>query len=221
MGQKIHPLGVRLGITQTHKSMWFANTKTYPNILREDFLIRSFIEKKLSSASLVKVQIDRKADQIEVYLHTSRPGVIVGRSGTGIDLLRQGLEAFVNNSKKIKINVVEVENPDTEAALIGDFIVQQLEKRVAFKRAVRQAVQKAQRAGIQGIKIQVAGRLNGAEIARSEWVREGRVPLQTLRADIDYAYRRALTTYGILGIKIWMFKGELSPKKKVSPTITE
>ena len=141
MGQKIHPLGVRLGITQTHRSMWFANTKTYPSILREDFLIRSFIGKKLSSASLVKVQIDRKADQIEVSLYTSRPGVIVGRSGTGIDLLRQGLETFTNNSKKIKINVVEVENPDTEAALIGDFIVQQLEKRVAFKRAVRQAIQ--------------------------------------------------------------------------------
>lgn len=221
MGQKIHPLGVRLGITQTHRSMWFANTKTYPSILREDFLIRSFIGKKLSSASLVKVQIDRKADQIEVSLYTSRPGVIVGRSGTGIDLLRQGLETFTNNSKKIKINVVEVENPDTEAALIGDFIVQQLEKRVAFKRAVRQAIQKAQRAGVQGIKIQVAGRLNGAEIARTEWVREGRVPLQTLRADIDYAYRRALTTYGILGIKIWMFKGELSPKKKALSSLTE
>ena len=221
MGQKIHPLGVRLGITQTHRSMWFANTKTYPSILREDFLIRSFIGKKLSSASLVKVQIDRKADQIEVSLYTSRPGVIVGRSGTGIDLLRQGLETFTNNSKKIKINVVEVENPDTEAALIGDFIVQQLEKRVAFKRAVRQAIQKAQRAGVQGIKIQVAGRLNGAEIARTEWVREGRVPLQTLRADIDYAYRRALTTYGILGIKIWMFKGELSPKKKAPSSLTE
>lgn len=216
MGQKIHPLGVRLGITQTHRSTWFASSKTYPSVLKEDFLIRSFIEQKLSAASIVKVQIDRKADQIEIALHTSRPGVIVGRSGTGIDLLRQGLETFIQNKNKIKIHVVEVENPDTEAALIGDFIVQQLEKRVAFKRAVRQAVQKVQRAGIQGVKIQVAGRLNGAEIARSEWVREGRVPLQTLRADIDYAYRRASTTYGILGIKIWMFKGEISSAKKPS-----
>jgi small subunit ribosomal protein S3 len=216
VGQKIHPLGVRLGITQTHKSTWFANSKTYPSVLKEDFLIRSFVEKKLSNASIVRVQIDRKADQIEVALHTSRPGIIVGRSGQGIDLLRQGLEVLIKNTKKIKIHVVEVENPDTEAALVAEFIVQQLEKRVAFKRAVRQAVQKVQRAGVQGIKIQVAGRLNGAEIARSEWVREGRVPLQTLRADIDYAYRRASTTYGILGIKIWMFKGEIPSKKKSS-----
>jgi small subunit ribosomal protein S3 len=216
VGQKIHPLGVRLGITQTHRSTWFANSKIYPSVLKEDFLIRSFIEKKLSTASIVKVQVDRKADQIEIALYTSRPGVIVGRSGTGIDLLKQGLEAFIQNNNKIKIHVVEVENPDTEAALIGDFIVQQLEKRVAFKRAVRQAIQKVQRAGVQGVKIQVAGRLNGAEIARSEWVREGRVPLQTLRADIDYAYRRASTTYGILGIKIWMFKGEISSTKKSS-----
>jgi len=216
VGQKIHPLGVRLGITQTHRSTWFANSKTYPSILKEDFLIRSFVEKKLSNASIVKVQIDRKADQIEISLYTSRPGIIVGRAGTGIDLLKQGLQAFIQNNNKIKIHVVEVENPDTEAALIGDFIVQQLEKRVAFKRAVRQAIQKVQRAGVQGVKIQVAGRLNGAEIARSEWVREGRVPLQTLRADIDYAYRRASTTYGILGIKIWMFKGEISSTKKSS-----
>jgi len=210
VGQKIHPLGVRLGITQTHRSNWFADSKTYPSILQEDFLIRSFIEKKLNNAGLVRIQIDRKTDQIEISLHTSRPGVIVGRSGTGLDLLKQGLSLVINNKNNIKIHVVEVENPDTEAALIAEFIVQQLEKRVAFKRAVRQAVQKVQRAGVPGIKIQVAGRLNGAEIARSEWVREGRVPLQTLRADIDYAYRRASTTYGILGIKIWMFKGEVT-----------
>lgn len=214
MGQKIHPLGVRLGTTQTHRSKWFANSKDYPDVLREDFLIRSHIEKNLHTAGLVRIQIDRKADKIEITLHTSQPGVIVGRSGTGIDSLRQGLETFISQTKKIKIQLVEITNPDAEAALIGDFIVQQLEKRVAFKRAVRQAVQKVQRAGVKGVKIQVAGRLNGAEIARTEWVREGRVPLQTLRADIDYAYRRAQTTYGILGIKIWMFKGETSNHKK-------
>nr|BCG67727.1 ribosomal protein S3 [Haptophyceae sp. NIES-3900] len=213
MGQKIHPLGIRIGTTQTHRSNWFANTKNYSDILREDFIIRSFVEKKLRNSGIVRIQINRKADQVELAIHTSRPGIVVGRSGTGIDLLRKGIETLINSSNKIKIYVVEVENPDTEAALIGDFIVQQLEKRVAFKRAVRQAVQKVQRAGIQGVKIQVAGRLNGAEIARSEWVREGRVPLQTLRADIDYAYRRAQTTYGILGIKIWMFKGEISSAK--------
>lgn len=212
MGQKIHPLGVRIGITQTHKSVWFANSKNYSDVLKEDFLIRSFIEKKLSTASIVRIQIDRKADQIEISLHTSRPGIIVGKSGAGIDSLRENIEDITSSTKKIKIHIFEIENPDTEAALIGDFIVQQLEKRIAFKRAVRQAVQKVQRAGVKGIKIQVAGRLNGAEIARSEWVREGRVPLQTLRADIDYAYRRAQTTYGILGIKIWMFKGEITNK---------
>jgi len=212
VGQKINPVGVRIGITQTHKSIWFADTKNYPDVLREDFLIRSFIEKKLKNASIIRIQIDRKADQIEVSLHTARPGIIVGKSGAGIESLRTGLSSIMENKKKIKIYVVPVDNPDTEAALIGDFIVQQLEKRIAFKRAVRQAVQKVQRAGVKGIKIQVSGRLNGAEIARSEWVREGRVPLQTLRANIDYAYRRAQTTYGILGIKIWMFKGEISPK---------
>jgi len=216
VGQKIHPLGVRLGTTQTHRSVWFANVKNYSNVLREDFLIRSFIEKKLSNASIVRVQINRKADQIEISLHTSRPGIIVEKSGKGIDSLRKSLLEVTNITQKIKIYIVEIKDPNQEAALIGDFIVQQLEKRVAFKRAVRQAIQRVQKAGVQGIKIQVAGRLNGAEIARSEWVREGRVPLQTLRADIDYAYRRAQTTYGILGIKVWMFKGEILPKNKSS-----
>lgn len=216
MGQKIHPLGIRIGITQTHRSIWFANTKNYPDILKEDCLIRSFIEQNLNNANIVRVQINRKADQIEIFLHSSRPGMIVGKSGKGIDELRTSLASITGNRQKIKIYIVEIKNPNTEAALIGEFIVQQLEKRVTFKRAVRQAILRVQKAGIKGIKVQVAGRLNGAEIARTEWVREGRVPLQTLRADIDYAYKRAQTTYGILGVKVWMFKGEIVPKSQLS-----
>ena len=204
MGQKTHPLGFRLGITQKHRSSWFELKKEYPSILEEDYKIRQHIEKNLASAGISKVEINRKSDQIELEIHTSRPGIIVGRSGTGI-------EKLVNPLKKLRINVSELAKPDADAALIAEFIAQQLEKRVAFRRATRQAIQKAQRVNIEGIKVQVSGRLNGAEIARSEWVREGRVPLQTLRADIDYATKRAQTTYGVLGVKVWVFNGEVTP----------
>nr|YP_009315387.1 Ribosomal protein S3 [Yamadaella caenomyce]SCW23842.1 Ribosomal protein S3 [Yamadaella caenomyce] len=208
MGQKTHPLGFRLGITQRHMSGWFAPAKDYPTFLEEDFYIRKHIEEKLSSASLSKIEIDRKVDQIEVKIHTARPGIVLGRFATGIEVLRNELSDITGFSKQIRVEVIEVTEPDTEARLLADFITQQLEKRIAFRRAVRQAVQRCQRAKVQGVKIQVSGRLNGAEIARSEWVREGRVPLQTLRASIDYSYRIAHTTYGVLGVKVWLFKGE-------------
>ncbi len=211
MGQKTHPLGFRLGITQKHRSSWFELKKEYPSILEEDYKIRQHIEKNLASAGISKVEINRKSDQIELEIHTSRPGIIVGRSGTGIEKLKSELEKLVNPLKKLRINVSELAKPDADAALIAEFIAQQLEKRVAFRRATRQAIQKAQRVNIEGIKVQVSGRLNGAEIARSEWVREGRVPLQTLRADIDYATKRAQTTYGVLGVKVWVFNGEVTP----------
>jgi small subunit ribosomal protein S3 len=211
VGQKIHPLGFRLRITQEHRSSWFADKKTYPSILEEDYKIRKHIKTELVSAGISKIEINRKSEQIELEIYTSRPGIIVGRSGSGIDKLKTNLKKFVRHNSKIRINVTEIKNIDTDANLIGEFISQQLEKRVAFKRATRQAIQKAQRANVQGIKVQVSGRLNGAEIARSEWVREGRVPLQTLRADIDYATKEALTTYGKLGIKVWVFNGELTP----------
>jgi small subunit ribosomal protein S3 len=211
VGQKIHPLGFRLRITQEHRSSWFADKKTYPFILEEDYKIRKHIKTELVSAGISKIEINRKSEQIELEIYTSRPGIIVGRSGSGIDKLKTNLKKFVRHNSKIRINVTEIKNIDTDANLIGEFISQQLEKRVAFKRATRQAIQKAQRANVQGIKVQVSGRLNGAEIARSEWVREGRVPLQTLRADIDYATKEALTTYGKLGIKVWVFNGELTP----------
>nr|YP_009369899.1 30S ribosomal protein S3 [Boldia erythrosiphon]ARO90587.1 30S ribosomal protein S3 [Boldia erythrosiphon] len=207
MGQKTHPLGFRIGITQTHRSSWFASPMYYANFLHEDYKIRSYIENKIINAGIARIQIYRKVEQIEIEIHTIRPGVIVGRLGTGIEILRKDLYKKLGNQKQIRINIVEVMNPDIEASLIAEFIVQQLEKRITFKRAVRQAMQKAQRANAKGIKIQVSGRLNGAEIARTEWLREGQVPLQTLRANIDYAYKIARTTYGILGVKVWLFRG--------------
>ena len=219
MGQKVHPLGFRLRITQNHRSSWFADQKTYPSILEEDYKIRAYIKREFSSAGISKIEIERRSEQVELHIHTSRPGIIVGRSGSGIDKIKEDLQKVLKCSTQIRVNVTELKNMDADANLIGEFIAEQLEKRIPFKRATRQAIQKAQRANAQGIKVQVSGRLNGAEIARSEWVREGRVPLQTLRADIDYATKEANTTYGILGIKVWVLNGEVTPdksKKKLS-----
>ncbi|MEM7793855.1 MAG: 30S ribosomal protein S3 [Cyanobacteria bacterium P01_C01_bin.118] len=218
MGQKIHPIGFRLGITKEHASCWYADSKQYPAQLQEDHVIRQFIEKTLNNAGISDIKIARKADQIDLEVHTARPGVVVGRGGTGIESLRAGLQKQLkDNTRQIRINVIEVARVDAEAALIGEYIVQQLERRVSFRRVVRQTIQRAQRAGVEGIKIQVSGRLNGAEIARTEWTREGRVPLHTLRANIDYAYKTAQTTYGILGIKVWVFKGEIIPGQEDAP----
>ena len=211
MGQKIHPTGFRLGVTKEHQSCWYADTKRYPELLQEDRKIRDYVNKELSNAGISQVKIERKADQIDLAIHTARPGVVVGRGGSGIEKLRNDLQEKVGGARQIRINVIEVPRVDADAALIAEYICQQLERRVSFRRVVRQAIQRAQRAEVLGIKIQVSGRLNGAEIARTEWVREGRVPLHTLRADIDYSYRTALTIYGILGVKVWVFKGEIIP----------
>ncbi|MFM7450250.1 MAG: 30S ribosomal protein S3 [Leptolyngbyaceae cyanobacterium] len=218
MGQKIHPVGLRLGITQEHRSRWYADPDRYPELLQEDHKIRRFVEKNLSSAGISEVRIERKADQIDLEVRTARPGVVVGRGGTGIESLRAGLQKELGGNRQIRINVVEVARVDADAALIAEYIAQQLERRVSFRRVVRQAIQRAQRAGIEGIKVQVSGRLNGAEIARPEWTREGRVPLHTLRADIDYSYKTAQTIYGTLGIKVWIFKGEILPGQEEQPT---
>lgn len=220
MGQKIHPVGFRLGITQEHRSRWFADSDRYPELLQEDFKIRTYVEKNLANAGISEVRIERKADQIDLEIRTARPGVVVGRGGTGIETLRTGLQTELGASnRQIRINVVEVARVDADSGLIAEYIAQQLERRVSFRRVVRQAIQRAQRAGVQGIKVQVSGRLNGAEIARTEWTREGRVPLHTLRADIDFAYRTAKTIYGILGVKVWIFKGEIIPgQEEVQPT---
>ncbi len=217
MGQKINPVGFRLGVTQEHKSRWFADAKQYPELLQEDHKIRQYVQKNLSNAGISDVRIERKADQIDLEVLTARPGVVVGRGGSGIESLRVGLQKELGNTRQIRINVVEVARVDADAQLIGEYIAQQLEKRVSFRRVVRQAITRAQKAGVEGIKVQVSGRLNGAEIARTEWTREGRVPLHTLRANIDYAYCTALTIYGILGIKIWVFKGEIIPGQEEVP----
>lgn len=222
MGQKIHPTGFRLGIIKEHSSRWFADHGRYPELLQEDFKIRHFINKNprnldnLKKPGISEIRIERKADQIDLEIRTSRPGVIVGRGGAGIEVLRTNLQsALGSGERQIRINVVEVARVDADAALIGEYIAEQLERRVSFRRVVRQAIQRAQRAGVEGIKIQVSGRLNGAEIARPEWTREGRVPLHTLRADIDYAYCTAQTIYGTLGLKIWVFKGEIIPGQEL------
>ncbi len=227
MGQKIHPTGLRLGITQEHRSRWFADQNRYSELLQEDFKIRHFFQKNplrlkgLESPGIAQIRIERKADQIDLEVHTARPGVVVGRGGQGIEELRNGLLKILGGGdRQIRINVVEVARVDADAALIGEYIAQQLERRVSFRRVVRQAIQRAQKAGIEGIKIQVSGRLNGAEIARPEWTREGRVPLHTLRADIDYAYCTASTIYGTLGIKVWVFKGEIIPGQEEKPSPT-
>lgn len=216
MGQKTHPLGFRINITQQHRSLWYSRRHKYAKLLEEDHIIRSHILKKLKNASIITIQINRKLDQVELEIKTARPGIILGKAGVGIENLSHEIYTKLKSQSQIRINVVEATEPDREASIIAEFISQQLEKRVAFRRAIRQAIQRAQKASIKGIKIQVSGRLNGAEIARSEWIREGRVPLQTLRADIDYSYKRAQTTYGTLGIKVWLFKGEiLSPQDKI------
>jgi small subunit ribosomal protein S3 len=213
MGQKIHPIGFRLGITQEHRSRWYADTRKYSEVLQEDYIIRQHIEKDktLETAGISKVLIERKADQIELSIHTARPGVVVGRQGSGIEVIRQALLKKLGTDRQIRINVIEIAKVDADAALIAEFIAQQLSRRVSFRRVVRQAIQRAQRAEVKGIKIQVGGRLNGAEIARTEQAREGSVPLHTLRADIDYASKTADTTYGIIGVKVWVFKGEIIP----------
>ncbi|WP_017325545.1 30S ribosomal protein S3 [Synechococcus sp. PCC 7336] len=222
MGQKIHPTGFRLGITKTHRSRWFASPDRYPALLQEDHKIRAYLRKNLTNAGLADIAIERKADQIDLEVHTSRPGVVVGRGGSGIEALRVGLlkeldgsPAAEGGTRTVRINVVEVTRVDAEAALIAESIAQQLERRVSFRRVVRQSIQRAQRAGVEGIKIQISGRLNGAEIARSEWTREGRIPLHTLRANIDYAEHDAKTTFGIIGVKVWVFKGEILPGQEL------
>ena len=214
MGQKTHPLGFRLGITQEHKSTWFANFNQYANILKEDNLIRNYIDTIAKANSISDIQINRNGlnDQIQLNIETGKPGILVGDLGVGLETLLNNIKKRLPANRQVTINVLEVEKIDLNASLLADLVVEQLEKRIAFRRAIREALQRAQKQNVNGIKIQVSGRLNGAEIARSEWIREGRVPLQTLRADIDYATKEANTIYGVLGIKVWLFKSEILSK---------
>ena len=214
MGQKTHPLGFRLGITQDHKSTWYTNLNQYANVLEEDDKIRTYLNTIAKTNGISNVRINRNGlnDQIQLNIETGKPGILVGELGSGLETLLTNLKKLLPKDRQLTINIFEVEKVDLDASLLADLVAEQLEKRIAFRRAIREALQRAQKQNVNGIKIQVSGRLNGAEIARSEWIREGRVPLQTLRADIDYATQEANTIYGVLGIKVWLFKSEILSK---------
>ncbi len=205
MGQKTNPIGLRLGIIKSWESRWFSE-KNYSELLQEDINLRRFLMKRLSSAGISKIVIERPAKLANITLYTSRPGVIIGKKGSDIEKLKKSVTKMVSGD--VNINIVEIKKPELDSQLVADNIAQQLEKRVAFRRAMKRAVQSAMRLGAEGIRVNCSGRLGGAEIARTEWYREGRVPLHTLRADVDYGVSRANTTYGICGIKVWIFKGE-------------
>lgn len=207
MGQKVHPVGFRLGIVKQHTSKWYAETKEYADLLNTDLEIRGYLKKRLAQASVSRIQIDRPAKNAHITIHTARPGLVIGKKGEDIDSLRR--EVSRRMGIPVHISVEEIRKPEHDAQLVAEGITQQLERRVMFRRAMKRSVQTAMRLGAGGIKIHIAGRLNGAEIARSEWYREGRVPLHTLRADIDYGFAEANTTYGIIGVKVWIFKGEV------------
>ncbi len=210
MGQKVHPTGFRLGIATDWTSKWYADSRQFADFLDEDLKIRDFLKKKLAQAAVSRIQISRPAKSVAVTIHTARPGIIIGKKGEDIERLRievaQLVSVHINN---VKINIEEIRKPELDAQLVAEGIASQLERRVMFRRAMRRSVTNAMRIGAEGIKINVSGRLNGAEIARNEWYREGRVPLHTLRADVDYGFAEALTTYGILGVKVWIYKGEV------------
>ncbi|GAB5452890.1 MAG: 30S ribosomal protein S3 [Halioglobus sp.] len=207
MGQKVHPTGIRLGIVKDHNSIWYADKKNYANQLITDLEARAYIEKVLDHASVSRIVIERPAQTARITIHTARPGVVIGKKGEDVDKLRQELSQRMG--VPVHINIEEIRKPDLDARLVAQNVAQQLERRVMFRRAMKRVVQNAMRQGAEGIKVQISGRLGGAEIARTEWYREGRVPLHTLRADIDYATYEAATTYGILGVKVWIFKGEV------------
>ncbi len=207
MGQKVHPHGIRLGIVKPWSSTWFANTQDFADNLDGDFKVRKFLTKELANASVSRITIERPAKSIRVTIHTARPGIVIGKKGEDVEKLRNAVAKIAG--VPAQINIAEVKKPDLDAKLVAESIASQLERRVMFRRAMKKAVQNAMRSGAKGIKVEVSGRLGGAEIARSEWYREGRVPLHTLRADIDYNTAEALTTYGIIGIKVWIFKGEI------------
>jgi small subunit ribosomal protein S3 len=207
MGQKIHPTGFRLSVNRNWASRWYANTKNFPGLLHEDIKVRDFLRKKLSHASVAKIVIERPAKNARITIYSARPGVVIGKKGEDIETLRAELRRMIGTD--VGLNIEEIRKPEVDAQLVADSIAQQLEKRIMFRRAMKRAMQNAMRLGAQGIKIMSSGRLNGVEIARCEWYREGRVPLHTLRADIEYGFSEAKTTYGVIGVKVWVFKGEV------------
>jgi len=218
MGQKVHPTGIRLGIVKDWVSTWYADSKMFPEYIRADHQIRVFIKKKLKDASVSRITIERPAKRCNITIHTARPGIVIGKKGEDIEKLRSQIAEMTGmNIGEVRLNINEVRKPELDAVLVAEGIAQQLERRVMFRRAMKRAVTNTMRVGAEGVKVKVGGRLNGAEIARSEWYREGRVPLHTLRADIDYGTAEAHTTYGVIGVKVWIFKGEVFDKPEVIP----
>jgi small subunit ribosomal protein S3 len=210
MGQKVHPIGIRLGITKEWSSKWYADSKTYPGLVEQDFRVREFLMKRLKDASVSQIHIERPAKKANITIHTARPGIVIGKKGEDIERLRADVCRLMGMPlQDVRLNISEIRKPELDAKLVAEGIAQQLERRVQFRRAMRRAVTNTMRVGAEGIKVKVSGRLNGAEIARSEWYREGRVPLHTFRADIDYGLAESKTTYGIIGVKVWVFRGEV------------
>jgi small subunit ribosomal protein S3 len=215
MGQKVHPIGIRLGITKDWASKWYADSKEYPEFVLADFQVRKFLKEKLKEASVSRIQIERPARKANITIHTARPGIVIGKKGEDIEKLRAEVSKMLELPlQDVRLNIAEIRKPELDAQLVAEGIAQQLERRVMFRRAMKRAVTNTMRLGAQGIKVKVGGRLNGAEIARSEWYREGRVPLHTFRADIDYGFAEAKTTYGIIGVKVWVFRGEVIGKQQ-------
>ena len=210
MGQKVNPVGIRLGITREWTSKWYASTKNFPSHVYTDFQVREFLKKRLVEASVSRINIERAARKVNITIHTARPGIVIGKKGEDIEKLRGQVSKMMKMpAADVRINISEIRKPELDAQLVAEGIAQQLERRVMFRRAMKRAVTNTMRIGALGIKVRVSGRLNGAEIARTEWYREGRIPLHTFRADIDYGFSEAKTTYGVIGVKVWIFKGEV------------
>ncbi|MGQ9512290.1 30S ribosomal protein S3 [Thermodesulfitimonas sp.] len=211
MGQKVDPRALRLGINRDWNAKWFADKKDFAKYLLEDVKIRKFIKERLRQAGISTIQIERTANRIRIFIHTAKPGIVIGRGGAEVEHLRKELEQLTG--KHVNVNIVEIKVPELDAQLVAENVAQQIERRVAFRRAMKQVVSRAMRMGAKGIKVAVSGRLAGAEIARTEWYSEGKVPLHTLRADIDYGFAEAMTTYGKIGVKVWIYKGEILPER--------
>jgi len=217
MGQKVHPVGIRLGISKDWASKWYADSKTFPKYIATDFKIRKFIKRKLKDASVSLIHIERPAQKAHITIHTARPGIVIGKKGEDIERLRREISTMLDMSlADVRINIAEIRKPELDAQLVAEGIAQQLERRIMFRRAMKRAVTNTMRLGAGGIKVKVGGRLNGAEIARSEWYHEGRVPLHTFRADIDYGFAEAMTTYGVIGVKVWIFRGEILDAREIA-----
>jgi len=220
MGQKVNPIGVRLGITREWTSKWYAGKKLFPQLVHTDFRVRTLLRKKLAEASVSRIQIERAANKVNITIETARPGIVIGKKGEDIEKLRAETAILLGRPvADIRLNIAEIRKPELDAQLVADGIAQQIEKRVMFRRAMKRAVMSTMRSGALGIKVRLSGRLNGAEIARTEWSREGRIPLHTFCADIDYGFGEARTTYGVIGVKVWIFKGEVFDKEDLSKTV--